>query len=69
MTKALAGFLAVSILLNGAMAGLIAGHLLTEQACRCKCDEKRPPRRFPTGWTLPDDSDKLPPRRPTGDAP
>lgn len=67
MTKILAGCLAVSLLVNGAAAGLIAGYLLTGQH-KCHCDEKRPPRRFPTGWQLPDDSDKLPPRRPTGDA-
>lgn len=69
MNRALAGLLAVSLLVNGALAGLIAGHLLTDQG-RCRCEEKRP-RRYPTGWVPPDDSDRLPvkPGKPTGDAP
>lgn len=58
MQRILYVILALSLVANGGMAGLIAGHLLSGQAA-CRCGEK-PERRergpFPTGWVTPDDA-------------
>lgn len=51
-----------SLVMNGMLAGLIAGHLMTRAdpaACRCECRKsggERPRDRgpFPTGWVVPD---------------
>ena len=52
--------LALSLVANGGMAGLIAGHLLTTKPV-CQCD-RRPDRRdegpYPTGWVTPDAAPK-----------
>lgn len=55
-----------SLVLNGALVGLIAGHLMTKAApavCRCECRKasgEKPVDRgpFPTGWVVPEDSRK-----------
>ena len=53
--------LCVSLLVNGALAGLILGHLHTATAdgcsCRrCQCREEGGP--YPTGWVVPDEAPK-----------
>lgn len=62
----------VSLLLNGLLAGLIAGHLMAKAepaVCRCECSKpaaEKPLDRgpFPTGWVIPEET----PQKPSGAA-
>lgn len=64
--------ISLSLVLNGLLGGLIAGHLMTKAepaVCRCDCqrpDAERPIDRgpFPTGWVVPEET----PRKPAGAA-
>lgn len=60
MSKVYDVVLGLSLVLNGAMVGLIAGHLATHHdACDCGCDCRKPKRDrgpYPTGWVVPDDT-------------
>lgn len=63
----------LSLIANGLMAGLIAGHILSSQddnTCRCQHrrrigDEPIDRGPFPTGWVVPDE---IPRPRPSGDS-
>lgn len=59
----------VSLVLNGLLAGLIAGHLMAKAepvACRCECQKAAEIDRgpFPTGWVVPEEA----PAKPSGAA-
>lgn len=64
----------LSLIANGLMAGLIAGHILSAKdnnVCRCEHrrrigDEPIDRGPFPTGWVVPDE---MPKPKPSGDAP
>lgn len=66
--------ISVSLILNGLLGGLIAGHLMTKAepaVCRCdrrRGDDERPLDRgpFPTGWVVPEESPTKP-SKPAGE--
>lgn len=64
--------LALSLVANGGLAGLIAGHLLTQSpSCMCDSGGRRKIIRddgpFPTGWVVPDPGPAKPPKpKPSG---
>lgn len=66
---------ALSLVVNGALAGLIAGHMLAEPV-GCKCGEDCECRRklmrdegpFPTGWVVPEPG-PVKPSKPSGARP
>lgn len=59
MERVYEALLGISLVVNGAMGGLIAGYILTKPTeCQCEGCDCRKPRRdvgpFPTGWVVPD---------------
>ena len=74
MQTAIRLLFALSLVLNGALGGLIAGHLLSgPAACSCGDDcacrkSSRDEGPFPTGWVAPDPG-PVKPARPNGGRP
>lgn len=71
MQRVIYAILALSLVVNGGMAGLIAGHLLAAPAaCRCDNRWREPdPGPYPTGWVVPDSTPKKPSGKPSGAMP
>ena len=71
MQRAYNAILALSLVLNGGLAGLIAGHMLSQSpACMCDSGRRKIIRDegpYPTGWVVPDPGPAKPPKpKPSG---